>query len=661
MLFAADTADPSENDVEIMLTSPVSTFDQALTAVQTDIRVNGVSPLAGVDPAQVMSALGGGAAVTPAADMTPTPGTTPTPTTPPVAPPTPTAAAPSIPLDQSLTVGTDTFAYGGDWQYDPANSTGTVATFQNALDPRLMFVHLQARDRMSGGDAQLALELLDAPTTFAAQSVQLLASETLPSGHAYALYRWEREGADEVALFVVDVTTTPGTAVMQALFAPPDQFISSLVSVQQSFQINGVPPFGELDPAMLAPLIGGEVAVTPTTGTAPPAGPTPTPGSGQPSRPPSGGAMTPTAVTTPTTTVGVAGQSITIAGATITHTDAWVYDTVNSEPDGVAYFDAADESGSWFGYLPAQPTTGDAAAQLTDFNARYFQNIGATEVQQLTLAPLSPTSAWALTTAKLLELPIIVLTYADTATSGALRIHMLYSLQTVDVAAKLSEAQGGIQIDSVAAFAGVDPAAVAALLGSGATTTPGAGTTSAAGGASNGTELFTSERYGYTLTYDPVVWQLTPDDDGDAEEWVTLESDASTSIVNIVGRPDTTGSDLTRCVNAYLVDHGWDNGAWKAELIESLLVEPGRVAGSFALTDQIFGEGTAYMFVECRDIGDGNTLLITHFVHTEQGETVPLAEVAEFEQLMAGLQISTEAGAAGRREELLVGITVSGR
>ena len=73
-LFTADTADPSQNDVTTILASPAGIFDQSLAAVQTDIRVNGVSPLAGIDPTQVMTALGSEGAVTPSA-ATPTTGT----------------------------------------------------------------------------------------------------------------------------------------------------------------------------------------------------------------------------------------------------------------------------------------------------------------------------------------------------------------------------------------------------------------------------------------------------------------------------------------------------------------------------------------------------------------------------------------------------------
>lgn len=498
MLFTADTADPSQHDVTTMLTSPASTYDQAIAAVQADIRVNGTSPLAGIDPAQALAALGGAAPVTPAPGTTPVAGTTPATGTTPGAPPTPTT--PGISLDQSAIVGSDTIAYGGEWTLDPANSSLEIATFQTTLDPRIVFSYGQGPDRISGGDAQLAIPILDPPTAFDAVNAQQLASEVLPSGRAYALYTWDRAGAAEVALFVVDVTATPGTVRMQILFAPPDLFVSSLTSVQQSFLINGEAPFAELDPSTLATLIGGGTAVTPTAGPTPATVPTPTPGSGGLVLPPLGGTTTPAAAPTPTPatvptptpamvptptpalvptpTTATTGQTITVAGAVITYNDQWLLDTVNSTADGATYFDAADGSISFVGYYPTQPASGDAATQLESVTAQYFQNIGATDVQRLALQALSPTSAWALTTARQSGLPIAVLTYADTATTGQLRIQMLYSQQAADLAAHLANAQGGIQIDGVPAFAGVDPAAVTALLG-GAPPTPTPGTGSA--------------------------------------------------------------------------------------------------------------------------------------------------------------------------------------
>jgi hypothetical protein len=262
MLFTVDTADPSQNNVNTILSSPANTFDQALTAVQTDIRVNGVSPLADIDAGQLMTALESGAAATPIAVTSPSPDTMPT--------QPPTAVAPSGQLDQSMPVGTDTIAYdSGEWQYDPANSAEQNATFRRTADPSVIFSYGQGPDVRSGGDAEVALELVDAPTAFGAQNAQQVASEVLPSGRAYALYTWEREGAAEVALIFLDVTTTPGTLRLEGLFAPPDQFLTSLTSVQQSFQINGAVPFNELDPAALATLLSGSSADTPATGPTP--------------------------------------------------------------------------------------------------------------------------------------------------------------------------------------------------------------------------------------------------------------------------------------------------------------------------------------------------------------------------------------------------------
>src|SRR4029079_3414427 len=63
---------------------------------------------------------------------------------------------------------------------------------------------------------------------------------------------------------------------LQGLFSPPDQFMASLTSAQQSFQINGEQAFNELDPAALAAALGTEVANTATPLTGPMAVPSPT-------------------------------------------------------------------------------------------------------------------------------------------------------------------------------------------------------------------------------------------------------------------------------------------------------------------------------------------------------------------------------------------------
>jgi hypothetical protein len=98
------------------------------------------------------------------------------------------------------------------------------------------------------------------------------------------------------------------------------------------------------------------------------------------------------------------------------------------------------------------------------------------------------------------------------------------------------------------------------------------------------------------------------------------------------------------------VYHGWDDGIWEATPIEPVRVEPGRAVGTYTLEDQLLGTGTAYMSVECRDIGGGNTLLISHFAFTDPGEIVPADDVAAFEQLIAGLVIPTQTGTASGTE-----------
>jgi hypothetical protein len=467
MLVTADTADPSQNDVISMLISPASGFDQALAAVQADIRVNGASPLAGIDPVQAMTALGGGAVQTPATGTTPVPGTTP------AAPPTP-----GVSLTQSATVGTDSIAYGGDWQYDTANSSAEVGIFEYVPDPRVSFGYLQGVDRTSGGDAQIALQILDPPTAFEAQSAQLVASETLPSGKAYALYTWERPGGSETALFVVDVTTTPGTVRVETLFAPPDQFVAVLASAQQSFQINGVGAFSELDPAAIASLLGVATTPTPAAGTTPAVATTPTP-SGL-TLPPIGGTTTPVTGTTPTPTTSAVGQTVTVGGATITYAGGWIYDTVNSTPDEIAFFDNDAVTAGFYGYQVLTDSTGNALLALQQFNAPFLTSMGATTVAMVTEQTLPGGQAWALYTADLGGLPIAVLTHADVTTApGQFRLQLLLT-EAATLETALVDVQAMIQIDGAVAFAGVDPAAVSALLGGGAPTTPAIGTTPAA-------------------------------------------------------------------------------------------------------------------------------------------------------------------------------------
>ncbi len=180
-LVTADTSDPSQNDVVTLLVSPASTFGPAIDAVQADIRVNGVSPLAGIDSAQVTTALAEGAIDTPASGTTPTTETTSTPVPPISTTPTAlsTAAAPSAQLDQTMPVGTDTISYNSaEWQLDPENSSERNPAFQRSSDPRVIFSYGQGSDVETGGDVAIALEILDAQFTPDAQNVQQITTES---------------------------------------------------------------------------------------------------------------------------------------------------------------------------------------------------------------------------------------------------------------------------------------------------------------------------------------------------------------------------------------------------------------------------------------------------------------------------------------------------
>jgi hypothetical protein len=228
---------------------------------------------------------------------------------------------------------------------------------------------------------------------------------------------------------------------MTMLSSPASEFPQALDSVQQGITVNDASPLAGIDTGQVTTALQGGTA--PVVGTTPAAG------------------MTPTSSTAPT-----GGQSITVSGATITYNDRWIFDTVNSTPDSHTFWDAADGSGTWYGYLPTAPTSGDAAAQLEAFNTQYFEGTFL-NIRQVALEPISPTTAWALTTAEFNGTPAAVLTYVDTSVSSQQRVQML--MGTADtLQASLADVQQSIQIDGVGTFNGVDSTRIGTLLGGGA-------------------------------------------------------------------------------------------------------------------------------------------------------------------------------------------------
>ena len=142
--------------------------------------------------------------------------------------------------------------------------------------------------------------------------------------------------------------------------------------------------------------------------------------------------------------------------------------------------------------------------------------------------------------------------------------------------------------------------------------------------------------YDFTLTYDASVWELTPEDDpkDDAYEWIVLTDPVST--VWMVGDPDYTPDQLGDCVTHYLIDQGFDNGAWEAEPIDDLVVKDGRAVATYSLEQPLFA-ATGYLYLECRSIGDGETLVIIHFAMTDKDDPVTTAEIEAVNQLLAGI------------------------
>src|SRR5690606_24071461 len=145
-------------------------------------------------------------------------------------------------------------------------------------------------------------------------------------------------------LALADVTTDPTRFRVQVVIAPVSEFATALPDAQATIRVDGQGALGELDVATVLALLG--------TGTTPPGGLT---------LPPLNPVTTPAAG--PTTGGTTPGHTMTVAGAAITYNDRWILDTVNSEADSATFWDAADGSLAWFGYLPASTVAaGDATA-----------------------------------------------------------------------------------------------------------------------------------------------------------------------------------------------------------------------------------------------------------------------------------------------------------
>jgi hypothetical protein len=178
--------------------------------------------------------------------------------------------------------------------------------------------------------------------------------------------------------------------------------------------------------------------------------------------------MTPIPATTPvaatTQTPVTSNVPVVVADATISYGGTWSYDSENSTPNQLAYFDNDALGWGFFGYRPIADSTGDVQSALSTFDESYLTNIGAINPQLVTEELLPNGQAWALYTLDYVGLPVAFLSYADVPkTPGQLPIQWIFT-GVPEFSATLTDAQINVQINGVPAFSGLDPATVSALL-----------------------------------------------------------------------------------------------------------------------------------------------------------------------------------------------------
>jgi hypothetical protein len=264
-LFAADvTAVPGAGSVELLL-SPKATFGAALASAEANITINGLPGQLAVVPST---------AILNAAGLPSTSGQVTAP--PPAVPPTPAPVAATVPTStpvtarqdgaptQTATVGQDTVAYGGDWQYSAENSSADVAFFVKTGESTVIYAYFSGPNTVGADPLQAVRGTTDGFFSgFNAQNVQQVTAEVLPSGNAWGLTTFERNGIEAAFLVEADVTA-PGVARTHYLIAPRDGFATYVASVQQSFQVNGVGAYGEISVDRLTSLLSGGVPAQPT-------------------------------------------------------------------------------------------------------------------------------------------------------------------------------------------------------------------------------------------------------------------------------------------------------------------------------------------------------------------------------------------------------------
>ena len=170
--------------------------------------------------------------------------------------------------------------------------------------------------------------------------------------------------------------------------------------------------------------------------------------------------------------------------------------------------------------------------------------------------------------------------------------------------------------------------------------------------------VYESPHYGYTVTYDPVEWEVYEEDqDPDDEfDYVEFANGGERSYIALVGNPWFDEDELAECVDGY-VDALEDSevGSDVEPLGERGAAgeENGRAWATYTFTveDEDGREWPNARYIECRWLGDGVTLVVLHNTLAEDYEE----ETKEREAFLAGIEAAAGAADEGDdREDLAV-------
>ena len=147
-------------------------------------------------------------------------------------------------------------------------------------------------------------------------------------------------------------------------------------------------------------------------------------------------------------------------------------------------------------------------------------------------------------------------------------------------------------------------------------------------------EVYESPQYGYTLTYDPNVWEVSSEDDDpdDAFDRVTLQSDAG--FVLLIGDPDYDAGQMPDCLADYVLGLEQTDGVSGVQEIRGEDGEADdRAFAAFTYeleTDD--GQLDVARYIECRVLGDVTVVVIQTSVEAAYDDLSALRE-----ELLSGL------------------------